>query len=689
MFVNKIMVSDEKFQEIIDKTDMVSLVGEFVELTKKGSGYFGLCPFHDDSSPSFSVSVDKKIAKCMSCGGGGNPVTFLKKIKKISTNEAISILAQRAGVKVDLNIAPKKEDKNKKYYDIYQVAQEFYTYNLFNSKSGKKALDYLYKRGLTEETIKMFGIGLAPDKKDTLTKVLIDNGFLDIDCIEIGLVKNNGTSLYDIFMNRIMFPITNENGQTIAFSGRLYDGSNGPKYVNTMETIIYRKGDHLYNLSNAVSQINKTKRVILCEGQMDVIKISNANHKDVICALGSALTSNQVKLIKKYASNVVLAYDNDNAGIKATKTAINLLKGINVDVLQLPNGIDPDEFISQNSVEAFNELFDKRINSIEFIYNSYFIDKNIYSLVHVEEIKNDVFKYIKTLSSNTIKEQLFNKLSNDLKINYDSLLKDYNLFNGVKVAPKNFQNYNQPPNYNMNNYNSKPVYNEVPADVYANMAPPPDIANQVVSDYIPDAPPMNYNDYQPDYSNMAPPMYEPPMNYNRPSNQPINNKPINNNYNNNSYQTNVVKSTNQNNIAKGLQEACKTLIGLAIYNYDLVFYINELLDGNDDFSTSMPSVYGQLYSHLMYVYENYPGISKQGIWNDFIKNNESNKEFEEIIEYVNIITDDSKNKRLVSDAINFISKQSKKDELVNKLKNTSSVISMNENIKLKKEIDKK
>ncbi len=632
------MISQEKIQEIIDKTDIVVLVSEYTTLQKRGKGYFGLCPFHADSNPSFSVSVEKKIAMCMSCGEGGNPITFLRKVKNISLLEAASILAQRASIELDVNIKPKKEDKNKKYYDIYQVAQEFYSYNLFNSKSGKKALEYLYKRGLTEDTIKMFGIGLAPTEKDTLKNVLMDKGFLDIDCIEIGLIKNNGTTLYDVFTNRIMFPITNEQGQTIAFSGRVYDDNNSAKYVNTMETIIYRKGDHLYNLSNAISQINKTKTIVLCEGQMDVIKVYNAGVKDVVCALGSALTTNQVKLIKKYATNVVLAYDNDNAGIKATKTAVTLLSGLNIEVLQLPNGFDPDEFISTHSTEAFNKLFEERINSIEFIYKSYFKDKNIYSLTDVEDIKKGVFSYIKTIKSNTIKEQLFNKLSSDIKINYDSLLKDYNLENGI-IEKKSI---------NTNKYNNEPpIYD----------APP------IYNDYIPDIPPADFgvsNDY--------------------------------NNYSTKPSVGNVVEinaaKNNSNTINKGLEDACVSLISVLIYDEEYLDKMYEYLKGKS-IEECFPDPYADLFSHLLYLYNNCSPVGMQDVLRHFKQDGFLGDTFDKVLTKINSFTSRSKFIVILEDSIRHIEEQYLIKQLGKKLTNdiNSEIEFMNKKLSKMREID--
>jgi DNA primase len=277
------MISEEKINEIIDKTDMVGLVSEFVTLQKRGKNYFGLCPFHADQTPSFSVSPSKKIAKCMSCGEGGNPINFLRKIKNVSFEEACFLLADRVGVQLERTKTVKHVDENSKYYEINQVAQKFYEHFLHNSQSGKEALEYLNKRGLDLETIKMFGIGLAPKNYTTLTKVLSDKGYSLTDAHDIGLITRKENDYYDMFFNRIMFPIIDEAGHVLGFSGRVFDGdTSGGKYVNTQETVIYKKGEMLYNLNNAIPHIRKMGRVILCEGQMDVISLSNAGIKEVV-----------------------------------------------------------------------------------------------------------------------------------------------------------------------------------------------------------------------------------------------------------------------------------------------------------------------------------------------------------------------------------------------------------------------
>lgn len=424
------MLDERQIQEIVDKTDIVGLVSEFVTLSKRGKNYFGLCPFHDDSNPSFSVSPEKKIAKCMTCGEGGNPINFLRKIRNISFEEACSQLAERVGIKIESTNHVKKVDVNQKYYEINETAQKFYQHFLYNSQSGKEALAYLNKRGLSLETLKMFGVGLAPKEYDTLYKMLKDKGYSDIDIEDVGLAKNSANGYYDMFNNRIMFPIIDDNNHVLGFSGRIYYASDTePKYVNTAETVVYKKGETLYNLNNAIAGIRKTGTVILCEGQMDVIACTNAGIKNVICSLGTALTKEQVKLIGKYAKNVIIAYDGDNAGIKATRKAFDLLEGFKATSVTLPNGQDPDEYIKQNGADGFkNYVVNHQKDMVEFVYDNAFRNRDLSINYDYEAVKTDVFTFLRTLKSTTLVEKYLNRLSNDLKISYEAIFNDYNLY---------------------------------------------------------------------------------------------------------------------------------------------------------------------------------------------------------------------------------------------------------------------
>ena len=420
------MISEEKIAEIIDKTDMVSLVSEHVQLQKRGKNYFGLC----DQSPSFSVSPEKKIAKCMSCGEGGNPINFLKKIKNITFEEAAYILAERVGVHVERTKTTKIVDVNSKYYEINQIAQQFYQHYLHNSQTGKEALLYLNKRGLSLETIKMFGIGLAPKDHTTLVKVLTDKGYSLTDASDIGLVKNNKEGYYDAFYNRIMFPIVDDNNHILGFSGRIfYDDPAQPKYVNTEETVIYKKGEMLYNLNNALPHIRKQGRVILCEGQMDVIALSNNGIKEVVCSLGTALTKEQAKLLAKYTKNVIICYDGDNAGIKATGKAFNVLTGFNTTSVTLPNGMDPDEFLKKNSKDDFiNFLKDNQRDVYSFVYHNAFRNRNLSVAYDYEEVKKSVFSFLSKTNSTALIEKYLHQLAIDLKVSYDAIYNDYNIY---------------------------------------------------------------------------------------------------------------------------------------------------------------------------------------------------------------------------------------------------------------------
>lgn len=425
------MISDEKIREIVDKTDIVSLVGEYVELKKKGKNYFGLCPFHDDENPSFSVSPEKKIAKCMSCGEGGNPINFLRKIKNISFDQAAKELAIKYNVTLD-EVDLKSEDNSfNRYYKINELATNFYENYLFNSKSGIVALEYLEKRGLSKETIKKFRIGLAPKEDDLLFQYLTNNNYQAIELEDIGLTKNEK----DIFKDRIMFPIIDDKNHILAFSGRIYYPSDTEaKYINTTETAIYKKGEALYNLNNAISEIRKKKYFFLCEGQMDVISMYNNGFKNVVCSLGTALTNEQVALLKKYSNQVIILYDGDNAGVKATKKAFNLFKDFKAFSVTLPNGMDPDEYLKKYKNSDLEQYIkDNSLDIYEFNYRCAFKDRNIENVYDFEEIKKDVFNLLRDIKQSTIVEKYLLKLSADLHVSNDSLLNEFNINRFKKI----------------------------------------------------------------------------------------------------------------------------------------------------------------------------------------------------------------------------------------------------------------
>jgi len=427
------MINQEKIQEIIDKTDIVALVSEYVQLVKAGSDYKGLCPFHSEKTPSFMVSPSKKIAMCMGCHKGGNPISFLKQIKNISFEQACIELAQRAGV--ELNIERKNQGPDySRYYKMMEEASKFYHFNLISTQSGQEALKYLSNRGISEEIIKEFNIGLAPQKSDALYNTLKELGFNEIDMMDCGLIKQseNNDSFFDLFKHRIMFPVTDRSGHIIAFSGRIYNGeTEQAKYINSPETVIFKKNQSIYHLDLAQPFILKSKRIILHEGQMDVIASTKAGLGEAVCSMGTALTKNQTKLLREFSENIVLCYDGDSAGVNAMVRAISLLRdeNFNISIVRLPDGMDPDEYVNKFGIDKYKEYFDSHLESPnDYIYEYILGDKKKLTLDTIDNVKNKLFKFLNTLQSRVLVEGYLHRFSDDSNVSYASLILDFNSF---------------------------------------------------------------------------------------------------------------------------------------------------------------------------------------------------------------------------------------------------------------------
>lgn len=425
------MATNEEIEKIIESTDMVELVSPYVTLTKQGKSFKGLCPFHDEKTPSFVVSQEKHLAHCFGCGKGGNPIQFLMDIKQIPFQEALAELAKKNGISIALQ--PKKQGKDyTKYYEMLDLAATFYAQNLNFTKSGKVALEYLKKRGLDETTIKAFGIGLAPKSMDSLYKVLKEAHYLELDMLDLGLIGKNDKGYYDIFMNRITFPIKDEQGHTIGFSARIIEADpNQPKYINTKETFLYHKANILYHLDAAKGEILKKKRVILHEGQMDVIASTRAGLLESICTMGTALSYDQALVIRKYCEHAIICYDGDKAGIQASKKAIRVFKraGIKVHLVLLPNGMDPDEFVLEHGIDAYLSYFEGHIiDELEYAFETIFLNRSLTDSVALEEMKLEAFQSIRQMPSQTVKEQFFKKLASKMNASLESIILDYNSY---------------------------------------------------------------------------------------------------------------------------------------------------------------------------------------------------------------------------------------------------------------------
>ena len=430
------MSTNNIIDEILEKADIVSIVSDYIKLEKAGSSYKGLCPFHSDSNPSFFVSPNKKVAKCMVCGTGGNAITILEKLAKISTKEAIKRLADRYQIKYDI-----KEDKKyvskKNLYQITNYAAGFYSYYLTNSLPGKAALDYLKNREIDMDLINTFKIGLAPSSKDLLYKTLIDQGYTDSDIFKSGMAVG-GDYTHDTFINRIMFPITDEENNVIGFSGRIYYEANESKYFNSFENEIFKKGEVIYNLFNALDSIRKNKRIIIMEGFMDVIAAYKAGLKECVCLMGTAITASHIEKLKKYNCDIIMCLDGDNAGRMATIKALNLLQknGINAYAVLLKDNLDPDEFIKKYGKEQFRDIFEKElVDSYTFMYEYFKTNLSDKSNVLAQEsFEINVFDMIYKAKNHIVTEKFLDKLSLDLEVEKKTINTDFeNYLKGKKV----------------------------------------------------------------------------------------------------------------------------------------------------------------------------------------------------------------------------------------------------------------
>lgn len=359
--------SNNDFHLIQSHANIVEIVSSYIPLESHGKNYFGVCPFHDDHSPSMSVSPDKQIYKCFVCGATGNVFNFVENYLGVSFLEAVKIVAEKVGI--DFTIREnKQEGQNKKYYDIMNLATLFYENNL-RTNLGTEAREYLHKRGITDEIIKDFSIGLALPESAMLYKLLKSKNISEADMDSLGLIAKGESGIYDLFRNRIVFPLKSPTGKVNGFSGRIYNTESHSKYVNTRETIIFKKRENLYNYHLAAPVARQEKFIIICEGFMDAIRIYSVGIKNVVATMGTALAKEQIALLKKLNVKVIIVMDNDNAGELATMSLGESLLKENIDmgVVRLTGKKDPDEYILTYGVEAFRDNLRNPMSYLEFM----------------------------------------------------------------------------------------------------------------------------------------------------------------------------------------------------------------------------------------------------------------------------------------------------------------------------------
>ena len=358
-------IQEEVIEKIKEANDIVDVISESVPLKKSGKNYWGLCPFHQEKTPSFSVTRDKQLFKCFGCGEGGNVITFVMKSKNLPFNEAIKVLAEKANITLEQNEGDRiRQEKSQVYYKMHVDAARFFFRNLNNHKEIKA---YVYNRGITEKSIRSFGLGYALNSWDSLLKYLKSMKYSEEDILRAGLAsKNEKGRVYDRFRNRLMFPVFDVRGRVIAFGARVIDDSM-PKYLNSPETPIYHKGTHLYGL-NFAKKNSDEKSLIIVEGYMDTIALSQAGIKNVVASLGTALTKIQARLLNRYAEEVYISYDADNAGQAATVRGLDILneEGVKVKVVMIPKGKDPDDYIREEGMEKFRQLIDEALPLIDY-----------------------------------------------------------------------------------------------------------------------------------------------------------------------------------------------------------------------------------------------------------------------------------------------------------------------------------
>ncbi len=413
------MADRGQIEEIKQKLDIVEVVRKYVPTLKKsGANHFGLCPFHNEKTPSFSVNQDLQIFKCFGCGEGGDVIKFIQKIEGLDFPQALERTAKLAGVVLKSDVYDDKKykkiyEKKQKILQANKLSAKYFSYILNDHKKGKRARLYCKKRGLSRGVLKRYSIGYAPDGFNNLKNFLLKKGFEVNDLVSFGLlVKKNG-KIYDKFRDRLMFPIFNVQGEVIGFSGRIINKSDfGPKYLNSPETLVYKKKNTLYGLYQAKEAIRKLDFVILVEGNIDILSSSRIGYSNIVCPLGTALTLEQCRLISRYTKNVYIAFDSDEAGKKAFIRSLDLLDQmeINVKVLDLHGFQDVDELIT-NKPELFEKILNKPLNVFDFLIK---INKDNFDLSNVKqkiEFVKELQSFIDSIHNDVEREEYLKKIA--------------------------------------------------------------------------------------------------------------------------------------------------------------------------------------------------------------------------------------------------------------------------------------
>ena len=431
----------EDIENLLSHLRIEEVVGDEIELKKSGANYKGLCPFHPDTTPSFSVSPTKNICKCFVCGAGGNAIKFYSMYHKISYEEAVGELAKKYNVPIKAyeNKNFRQKEENEKYYKIMEEAHNYYQENIFENQ-GRIALEYLNKRGVSPKVIRENQLGYALSEWSGLFDHLIKKGFQKDDIVELGLAKNGEKGIYDAFRNRIMFPIYSVSGRIIAFGGRTLESSKEiPKYINSPDTPIFKKGKNLYGIKDKGSILKKKNYSLLMEGYMDVLSAHSYGFDVALASLGTAFTYEQGELLKKYTNNVIMSLDMDSAGQMATERTAFILKnlGFNIRVLKLENAKDPDEYLKTFGKEAFLKCVKNSLEIFDFLYELYSKEYDLSNIISKEKFIARFKEFFKNVESTLERSLYLDKLAKYTNLD-KNLLKETLIDNNVykKVEEK-------------------------------------------------------------------------------------------------------------------------------------------------------------------------------------------------------------------------------------------------------------
>ena len=419
--------SEEILNEVRQSNDIVDVISQYVHLKRSGRNFFGLCPFHNEKSPSFSVSPDKQIFHCFGCGVGGNVITFVSQIEGLNFVETVQMLAERANIQLPTlqnNGDTQREILKDKVYKVNEFTAEYYHQNLYKPQA-KMAQEYVKKRQLTNETLKSFRIGFS-GKFDELYQELKKQGFQEQEILESGLVNKNERGQYiDRYRNRLMFPICDARGRVIAFGGRVLDDSK-PKYINSPENVVYSKGRHLFGLN--VAKKGDTKKLLIVEGYMDVISLHQRGITNVVAPLGTALTEQQGWLLRKNSEQIILSFDSDDAGIKAKLRAIDILQNMGCDlrVIQLEGAKDPDEYIVKYGNMRFQNAVDKAFSVVEFKVKILKKELNLENTNDKIKFLNEIAKLISKVDNTIEREVYIEKIAKEYDISKEAIYAEVN-----------------------------------------------------------------------------------------------------------------------------------------------------------------------------------------------------------------------------------------------------------------------